>query len=169
VLLAINTDTNQLIKSLSVPERPLISTGTVGIEAKRGDSVGIGFRFGSAFGTAVEIDAAAAVTWRFGAKVAGDYNGTYVFNTTTGTKTGTGASSLYTFSPDLNTTKLNKLFGYDPNGFAEVTEIRCLADVAGSLHLKWRGAIGCLGSAHSSSVWASGPNVADSGAAIRSQ
>lgn len=45
--------------------------------------------------------------------------------------------TTYTVPLGLNTTKLNNLLGYDPDGFAEVTDIVCEADVAGSLNGKY--------------------------------
>jgi hypothetical protein len=39
----------------------------------------------------------------------------------------------YTVSPAWNTTKLNNLLGYDPNGFGQETNVWAVADVNGSL------------------------------------
>lgn len=41
--------------------------------------------------------------------------------------------TYYTVTPSLDTTKGNNLLGYDVTGFAEVVEIRCVADIDDSL------------------------------------
>lgn len=94
----------------------------------------INFPYGAgvALGTPLDL--------RFGCKVLGSEDGSYVvsnYNAGTGlfayTVSGAGATSLYTVQPSWNTAKLNNLLGYDPDGFAEETEIRTVADLAGSL------------------------------------
>jgi len=139
MLLTINQNNNQLINGLNFPEAIQDNL----IQIKRGDTASLAFIFGQPFLPAVEIDAASPITsFKFGAKVVGNYDAPYVVSNWNGSsfgffKTGTGASAVYTTNPSWNTAALNNLLGYDPYGFAQVTNVWTLADIAGSLAGKY--------------------------------
>jgi len=56
-----------------------------------------------------------------------------------------GRETVYTASPSFNTTKGNNLLGYDPDGFAEVTEIRTVAGNATGVGFKLYDNAGSVG------------------------
>jgi len=137
VRLFVNTDNGKLINGLTFPE-PIADNR---IEVKRADSKALDFYFGTPF-SANSTDLGSVTTFKFGAKVAGDYAGSYVASNYNGsifsfTETTSGSDTYYRVSPGWNSTKLNNLLGNDPEGFAEVTEIRTVADVATSLTGKY--------------------------------
>ncbi len=136
--LTVNEDSGKLINGFSFPE----AIADNRIEGKRGDSKILDFQFGRPFGTSEVLTE--PLTLKFGAKVVGDNDGSYVvsnFDQDTEDwlyeKLGEAEELVYRLTPGWNTKKLNNLLGNDPLGFAEETEIRCAADIAGSLHQKF--------------------------------
>lgn len=139
----INLQTLGLIQGPAFPETLRAADGTSNaISLKRGTQTPLSANFVDVpFGTIQDLGT--PLDLRFGAKIAGDEDGSYVvsnYNPSTSlfdyTKTGSGDTALYTVRPGWNTRKLNNLLGYDPQGFAEETELRAIADDAGSLDQK---------------------------------
>lgn len=133
--LYVDSDTGKLINGFSFPE----ARGVV--EKKRGDSDLLDFYFGTKFADA-SSSLGVVSTFKFGAKVVGDYDGSYVVSNFTGgvfafTAITSGGDTFYRVAPGWNTLKLNNLLGNDPEGFAEVVELRAIADVADSLDGKY--------------------------------
>lgn len=132
-----NLDTKQLMRGFSNPEA--LPNGRVDIT--RGDSETLDNYFGRPFDT-VGTDLGTVTSFKFGVKVDGDYDGSYVVSnydsgTFVFTEVLSSGDTCYRVSPGWNTTKLNNLLGYDPSGFQEVTEIRAVADVSDSLDGKY--------------------------------
>jgi hypothetical protein len=105
-------------------------SATLPFEIKRGDSSQVPIQIHT---DGVVSALATPLTFKFGCKVAGDYDGSYVVSNYNGaswavTVTGSGITTTYTVAPSWNTVKANNLLGYDPLGFAEVTEIRTVGD-----------------------------------------
>jgi hypothetical protein len=135
VKLYVDSDTGALIRGLSFPE----ARGTVAI--KRGDSALLDFYFGTKYAAAA-ASLGAVTSFKFGAKIPGDYDGSYVVSNYSGgtfvfTPTTAGDDTFYRVAPGWNTNKLNNLLGNDPEGFQEVTELRAVADIAASLDGKF--------------------------------
>lgn len=116
--LYIDVATQKLVE-VAGSRRPITS-----VAFKRGDSARIEIQFVD--GTNGQELSGTSITGVFGLKEAGKYDtGTYVVSDLAWTKEGTGASTLYVFEPDFNTTALNTLLasgdGDDTNDVASVT------------------------------------------------
>lgn len=119
----------------------LTAVAVSALNVKRGDTEPLEIQFTRA-GVVQEMDNSIAI--KFGAKVKALLDGSYVVSsydsdsaTWAFTKTGTGESTIYTLNPSWNTVKLNNLLGFDPDGFAQQTDIYTTADVSGSLAAKY--------------------------------
>lgn len=98
--LYINLDNNAFVRGADN------LTAAAAVTMKRGDTPLIEVQFVRA-GSVVELDS--GTTGKFGLKAKGDYDGSYVVSAMGWAKNGTGSSTIYTFSPSLNTTALNTL------------------------------------------------------------
>lgn len=183
------------LDTLEVQDRADFAQAIDAQEVKRGDNRQLEYQFVRE-GVPVDLNPdGEAITWTFGAKVEGDFDGSHVFKSTVFTKTngtrftdgvlnstttltsatavftradiglvitGTGIpvdttivdvtndttivlstaatatsggvtitivarDTYYTVAPSFDTAKGNNLLGYDTEGFAETTEIRCTA------------------------------------------
>jgi hypothetical protein len=136
-----NEDTGKLINGFTFPE-PIADQV---LPAKRGDSKYIDLAINTPFpASGGGRQLAAPYTVKFMAKVQGDNDGpAVVSNYDPGlgdfVSTEREASGVYAYrlTPGWNTAKLNNLLGHDPEGFKETTTIRCVADIAESLHEKF--------------------------------
>jgi len=133
--LVANADTNQLNTQLG------FATPLQTLQAILGTSLPLAIQFASG-GIPFQLPDGAEI--KFGAKVQGDYDGKFVVsNYDTGTESflstlaGTGANAIYNLLVACNTTKLANLLGNDPAGFANVTDIYTVGDIAGSLDGKY--------------------------------
>lgn len=81
--LTINRDTNDLIRSLSFPERLADPSGAFNFGSKRGDTPYHDIVFGVPYGAAQQI---AAETFKYGLKLAGDFAGDYIVSNWDGTE-----------------------------------------------------------------------------------
>jgi len=152
--------TNRLIAGVN--NRESLPQNT--IEVIRGDTGGIDWQFVEPFVGAVEIDDNGAspdlpLTMTFGAKLPGDYAGEFLISSTTFSKIGSGATTIYRMPISLNTTEIN-------DELVDGVVTQTVADAAARLALTGLSAGAIVGQSNDGTYWelinAASPSVAGS-------
>jgi hypothetical protein len=152
--------TNRLIAGVN--NRESLPQNT--IEVIRGDTGGIDWQFVEPFVGAVEIDDNGAspdlpLTMTFGAKLPGDYAGEFLISSTTFSKIGSGATTIYRMPISLNTTEIN-------DELVDGVVNQTVADAAARLALTGLSAGAIVGQSNDGTYWelinAAAPSVAGS-------